>query len=376
MSLPARPGAGRLPFLDSLRGIAALNVLLFHQALVAPTATSPPLWARAFLYNGGSGVTLFFVVSAFSLCVAQPDGFSRPGSVMAFYVRRAARILPLFYVMLLETLVMNWRAHLFPHSFGEILRAMVLVFNFVPGEDGGIVPGAWSIGVEAVFYAVFPLIFMRLRSLAAIGAAIVVALLGALAFYAFVGHLPYAAPVLSSFYSNSFIRRLPVFLAGMGAWIVFDRFIRGGAVPAAVGALLIVASLATYLMYIDAMWPVPTSSLYYCEAMIAAGLLLGLSIMPSRWLVNRATLYCGRISYSIYLLHIPMMGALHPVYRAIGGWRLAEPLPFFGCLAATVICVVPVASLSFALIEQPGMRLGRSKIGGDEPSPPNPPSII
>jgi hypothetical protein len=47
----------RLAFLNGLRGIAALNVVLFHQVFVTGRAIVAPPWARPFLLNGGSGVT-------------------------------------------------------------------------------------------------------------------------------------------------------------------------------------------------------------------------------------------------------------------------------------------------------------------------------
>ena len=58
----------RLDFVDSLRGLAALYIVVFHTAAVPYPALEVPDWARLVVYNGKSAVTLFFVVSAFSLC--------------------------------------------------------------------------------------------------------------------------------------------------------------------------------------------------------------------------------------------------------------------------------------------------------------------
>src|SRR5262245_61062587 len=97
-----------VPELESLRGWAALLVVLYHLdgvvlASDAPLAGDPSLpWALTYLRAGHSGVTLFFVLSAFLL--ARPFLHGRlpePGATRRFYARRALRILPLYYTVLL-----------------------------------------------------------------------------------------------------------------------------------------------------------------------------------------------------------------------------------------------------------------------------------
>jgi peptidoglycan/LPS O-acetylase OafA/YrhL len=358
-AVTAQRAGTRLVFIDSLRGMAALYVLMFHLMFVSGLGALSPPWALRFLMNGGSGVTLFFIVSAFSLCHAHAEGFHASGSVVDFFIRRSARILPLFYVLLAFTLLHNAWFHVFPHSAGQIIRTTLLVFNLVPGDEDGIVPAAWSIGVEVMFYAVFPWLFPRVRSLPLLATALLLALALASLFHGVVFSLPYPAAMQSSYFSASLPRRLPVFLLGIGTWIVFRRFVADRPASALRGGALIGSSVCIYAAYIYGglaiAWPEP----YYWEAVVYAGLLIGLGVWPVWPAVSRATAFCGRISYSIYLLHVPAMMALAPVYDVIERWQVPGGVRLAVCLVLTLIILLPLAALSYTVVERPGMRAGK-----------------
>jgi peptidoglycan/LPS O-acetylase OafA/YrhL len=89
----------RLDFLDALRAIAALWVVHYHLILIAQPHLAFPNWAWL-ASIGGMGVTLFFVVSSFSLCHTMPIHDREDDRLLAFYLRRFFRIAPLFYFML------------------------------------------------------------------------------------------------------------------------------------------------------------------------------------------------------------------------------------------------------------------------------------
>src|SRR5688500_7995573 len=94
------------PFLDSLRGLAALYVVLYHLPAIPQYLGIPP-WAQRIVLFGGSGVTLFFIVSGFSLCLTMPAHQRTGAPLFSFYTKRLLRIAPLFYVV---TVVMVMRA--------------------------------------------------------------------------------------------------------------------------------------------------------------------------------------------------------------------------------------------------------------------------
>jgi peptidoglycan/LPS O-acetylase OafA/YrhL len=92
MSLPRKK---RLEFLDSLRGIAAVYVVIFHTALVSAPKPSLPDWAKPIVLFGASGVMLFFVISGFSLCLTMPRHEQSNTPLASYYLSRFFRIAPL-----------------------------------------------------------------------------------------------------------------------------------------------------------------------------------------------------------------------------------------------------------------------------------------
>jgi peptidoglycan/LPS O-acetylase OafA/YrhL len=92
----------------------------------------------------GSGVTLFFVSSAFSLTLRMPAPMARSG-LKSYFVSRIFRIAPLFYVLLLfSTFRDGQRFGAFPEAT-KIVANATFVFNFIPGWQTGIVWASWTI---------------------------------------------------------------------------------------------------------------------------------------------------------------------------------------------------------------------------------------
>ena len=92
----------RLVYLDSLRGFAAVWVVFYHMIFLAKPNLQTPDWL-SFLRVGGMGVTIFYIISSFSLCLTMPRHISTGKYLKSFYIHRAFRILPLFYVVLLAS---------------------------------------------------------------------------------------------------------------------------------------------------------------------------------------------------------------------------------------------------------------------------------
>src|SRR6266568_8603591 len=89
----------RMPELDAVRGIAALAVVCFHMLSWGPVAEAiaPPALSAAFR-AGWLGVDVFFVLSGFLITGILLDDASSPSYYRDFYIKRALRILPLYYV--------------------------------------------------------------------------------------------------------------------------------------------------------------------------------------------------------------------------------------------------------------------------------------
>ena len=148
--------------IDGLRAVAVLPVILFHAGFQ--------------VFSGGFvGVDVFFVISGYlitSIILREQD--EGRFSILAFYERRARRILPALFVVLVACLPFAW-AWMLPgqrQEFGESLGAIALFSStfFFATENGDFAPSAelkpllhtWSLAVEEQFYLVFPLLLLAL----------------------------------------------------------------------------------------------------------------------------------------------------------------------------------------------------------------------
>jgi peptidoglycan/LPS O-acetylase OafA/YrhL len=141
--------AGHVPELDGLRGVAVLMVIIGHGAhhpLVAVT-----------------GVSLFFVLSGFLITRILLRSVGRGHYFSNFYVRRALRIWPLYYLVLAVTFLTPLFS--FPHDTVPAWRYLLYIQNFWVENPKPVILGpTWSLAIEEQFYMVWPLVVWLCRS--------------------------------------------------------------------------------------------------------------------------------------------------------------------------------------------------------------------
>lgn len=339
----------RLRFLDSLRGLAAVYVVLFHTALVPAPPPVVPDFVRPLVLFGHTGVYLFFVISGFSLSLTMPRHTASKSPLASYVLSRIFRIAPLFYFLLAASIWRDWAQFRTGQSIPNIILNASFLFNFVPRHQEGIVWASWTIGVEMVYYAIFPLVFCLsvMRKIVLVGA-----LFGA--FWA-MGKISAAAPILQ----YSCVGFLPIFLLGEIAFAAFALLKdaplarRYGEALLAGGTLLLAICIFVVRREDQILWRSLVSIGYAC-------LLVGLGLVPLKFIINSVTGFLGKISYSTYLCHAPIVYTLAPAYSLVSS-LLPRDLGYLACVILTLAVVAPVAYLSFILIEQPGISLG-SKI--------------
>ena len=145
----------------------------------------------------------------------------------------------------------------------------------------------------------------------------------------------------------------------MLCWLVFNCFVVNREHGPSVGATLILGSLWGYCALLNGALNVGFPDPYYWQAIIYSALLLGLAILPTPVFVNRVSLFAGKISFSIYLLHPPTIFFLIPVYRRIYGLGLPVSGSFLLCFAVTLGLVLPASLVTYHWVEAPGMKLGK-----------------
>src|SRR5439155_16419574 len=146
--------------LDALRGCAALMVVAYH----ANGLLAVPGGLRANVlddvrFNLDSGVELFFVLSGYLIALpflrALVSGGELPG-IAAYGLRRAARILPAYWLVLTAALAMSTHAPGATPTGLQLVPHVLLLHGLVPGAISRPLPIAWTLSVEMVFYILVP----------------------------------------------------------------------------------------------------------------------------------------------------------------------------------------------------------------------------
>lgn len=315
--MDAPPPASRLAFVDALRGLAALWVILYDLWTFQGAPELGPL--TGLLRSGHLGVEVFMVLSGF--CLFYPlvrrqswgsDTWRR------FAWRRARRILPPYYVAMIFAVGLPFAlapsfqtlgAPVPPPSWPSAwqwLSHLTLIHNLFPEVRSGLNPSFWSLSLEAQFYLIFPLMALALARGRLAG--LLLLLGGCLAFRLGLGALDLANPaVLSGF--GSILGRLTIFLAGMlAAWRLALLAPRAEPAPGGWWWLLMPGGLALgYHLYFHPVGLWPLSDLVLGATV--ATFLVRRGMGPLRglgWLTHPYLVALGEISYSLYLIDRPI----------------------------------------------------------------------
>ncbi|HET9932659.1 MAG TPA: acyltransferase [Polyangiaceae bacterium] len=319
--------AFRFPGLDALRGISILAVLWHH---------ATPRQLAGVLGRGHLGVQLFFSISGFLITTLLLRERRETGDVdlSRFWVRRALRLFPLYYVTLAGFVAFAWalptslpeRAHFFQslpfyvtHTAnwfvdGRVTHPMLFAF-------------AWSLSTEQQFYLVWPSLIKRLREPVVLGVVLVLLIVAdqLLERRALGLHFSRSAFfVLTSFSASIALGALAALLLEVGgSHRRFESWRPRAWLEVVCTALVAFGVLSPPRHFI---WFEGSLAL-----LVACAALAGDQGLWAR-LAKTACGELGRRSYGVYLFHVPVLGALRWV---MPGLR-AEPLPLF--LLAVPVC--------------------------------------
>ncbi|MFF7144684.1 acyltransferase family protein [Streptomyces nodosus] len=328
--------------LDGLRGLAALYVVLFHCWLYTFPGypdSSAPAWLDVLMF-GRVAVVFFLVLSGFSLAISPARHGWRSEGVAPFLRRRAWRILPPYWAALAMSLAISWFVVPASH-YGPPTGASILVYGLV-AQDMFTAPtpnGAfWSIGVETELYLLFPLLLFVRRRFSAAVLAVCVTL-------PVIAHGLMAAGASPVEGDNWLTPHLaPVFVAGMlGAGIVVasDRVQR---LPWGWFAVLAALPVLALGVIQGSVWTVNhyfwiDLALAPAMTMLLAAVATGRPAILVRLLTARPVRSLGGFSYSLYLIHLPIVMA---VIRRAAPHFVSPGLPTFWF---TLILALPVSVL-------------------------------
>ncbi len=305
----------RMPELDTIRGIAVLAVFVFHGFDgIAWLPVVRPAWQRAILgltLQGWAGVNLFFVLSGFLITGILLDSLPKPGYYSRFYSRRALRILPAYYLVLLVLFCMGRAGLIVGNGLGEFLAlSFVYLSNVVTlfGVNTFYWP-LWSLAVEEHFYLLWPAAVRLLRKRGlAITAVLICLIEPMLRLYALHtgSDLWWAGPHRGGSYRYTWMYADGLALGALlalfarSAWGTRSNLLKLAGMAAAGTAGM--AVLCAFVPQALNSCLRGTLVNYGALAIIATFLWLG-SGVHSRWVNIRALAFYGYISYGLYLIH-------------------------------------------------------------------------
>ncbi len=309
--------------LTGLRFIAALQVLIFHGTRW-PSWSDHPL-VRNIAASGYVAVSLFFVLSGFILTYAHSNRSARPLERKDFYANRFARIYPAYAFALALVapffIVHTIRIDGVVPFLGGAISVPLLVQAWVPTLAMAWNPPAWSLSAEAFFYLLFPLIAPRV--VACRGATALILGVGCyatclavpLVYLRLAPDGPAPATHESMAFWLSALRydpaiRLPEFVIGilLGRWYLEGRLHRVLGERAAAWSLLSVCALLLALAGAPALpYPLVHNGLFTpVIALLIASLAIGGGPIAA-FLATRPMVALGDASYSLYVLHVPLL---------------------------------------------------------------------
>ncbi len=323
---------------DLLRGVCALAVALYH-VLSWQQVADLHSWGRY-------GVYLFFLLSGASMFLAYDQKFQAGYSPLKFILLRLTRLMPLFGVLLVLKLAYGLAlGRPIPEQLGLFYLNVLFIFGLGnPGDSSSLI-GGWSLGIECLFYLMFPIITAAVRSRAC-AAIVVLAFIGQHVFIARTVGTATLEQVWGEYtHMLSFIY---YFIAGCA----IGKRVRAGALDASAWAWPAVALLLIPLATLNG-----ESNLLGWTGMglslAAAALVAAAAALPLRGLAVMLADTLGKMSYGLYLIHPFVYTALEPALR---GW------PPSALCALVLALSAALALVAERFLEAPSMAWAQRRV--------------
>lgn len=360
----------KLAYIDAMRGLAIIGVLIVHCTI---SVNNLPSNLHVLFINGEKGVHLFYIISALTLFLSIDSRSESENRLFQnFFIRRFFRIAPMYWVAIALYLIIYGTGANFALANRPSINTLSIIFNVLflhgcnPYYFNTVVPGGWSVGVEMGFYILVPYLFSQIKDLKkaasfTIATIFLAVVLKQYAQYPIIPEewlwndyllrwLPYQLPIFGMGITMYFILYKSKYISDSVA-ILKEKSKKNASIMCTFTAfcLMVVFSFGEGFIYL------PNNFLYGLAFMI---LIFAQAMYPLKIVVNRFICYLGKISFSVYLLHLAVL----PLAKTITDWLHLESyhiLKFAALFAITLLFSSGVSSLTYTYIEQPFQRLGK-----------------
>jgi peptidoglycan/LPS O-acetylase OafA/YrhL len=344
---------GFRPALEGLRGASVLLILLHHTL----TFLVPDLYERGWFEGSFIGVDLFFVLSGFLITSLLLEEHRDTGAIAlsAFYLRRAARLLPAVLALLaaMGVYVVVTGLSVTTHARTAVLM-LTYGANWFIGRNVELTQGfgaVWSLAIEEQFYLVWPTVLLLIlrwsrANLRVLLGVIVVAIV---AFASVRSVLFHDSGIWSRTYFRTDAR------ADQLCWgVLLAVLVHAGWVRPKARTLLTATALG--VIAVLAWTTSPFTSFYFdagatLTAAATAVVLLGVlepTDVIGRTFARLGLRWFGRISYALYLWHVPVF---------VGVLRYLDDAPTVVRVVIAEVLAIALAWASTTIVEQPFLRL-------------------
>lgn len=352
-------------YIDALRGFAILGVVLVHTSYwVVPTS---PLLAKI-ATQGTRGVQLFFMASALTLFLsmaARMNKEERP--ILSFYIRRFFRIAPAFYsAIIIYTAYYGMSPRPETPSgieWWHILLTAAFMHGWLPETINSIVPGDWTIADEMTFYLFAPYLFVKINSVRASLIAIFVSLVFSKIATIAISHLisPYYPDsqeyLVYTFFFLWIFYQLPVFFTGI---LLYHLIIKNPTADAWTSFFLMASSLFLFVAFLNISTFEDLLPRHFMYSIAFLTFALSLNYFPNRLFVNQLTIWIGKLSFSIYLVHFMVFNTLKTIFYK--GFVFDGNLGLLLAFLLVLTLSISISYVTYRLIEIPGINFGKQII--------------
>ena len=367
------------PHVEGLRGVAAVYVFIFHiwqTAIQHPATATLGNWyvPTLFLQYGHFSVAAFIVISGFCLGLPVARRAGKAFDMKRFFVRRAWRLMPAYVpVVVLSSIPFALTATLsnghvnLPHIGMAIGLHLALIHNLFYATTEYLNGPLWSIALECQIYVVFALLLVPVWRRFGIWAQLAVALV--------VGFIPH-------FVFHSLDWTVPwltgLFAMGLVAADVVSRRTLPRLPWNAIAIVASVVAIVSLIPFRDGfgdsfdVW-LPDLTVGAAVAVFFIAAFRNERILPARLLAARPIVFLGTFSYSLYLIHAPLVdvvGAL--LFRMHAGAAISVVV-----WSGVTVVVVALAYAFYRVFERPFIssslrRAIDADIGASADSPARP----